>query len=273
MRTSELERRRLPLLGLTPFLLAGCAAFGPSEAERHLSAERAQRERLQSETQQLRRDAERLTRENHRLEEALRKQHAQDQDLEDQLARLHLAILDRDAQIRILNEKLDAAIQEVVRAMAKLRSLEGRAEAASNLAEAEVALKTLERGPGPKPPELAQADQLLKRASDEFRKENYGGALYLTNQLKSVIKSGQSRVGGSETLPRVEGEASFTAPLPLRSLGKSSVREGPGVNFRVAFVTEEGAPLVGQSYKGTWVRVTAQDGRSGWIAYNQVAAR
>ena len=66
------------------------------------------------------------------------------------LAKLQLRLLERDAQIKQLEERsnsqqemLDEAIQEVVRAKAKLRSLESKAEAASEMAEAEIAIKAL----------------------------------------------------------------------------------------------------------------------------------
>ena len=64
---------------------------------------------------------------------------------EDNIAKLQLRLLERDAQIKQLEERLnsqqemlDEAIQEVVRAKAKLRSLESKAEAASEMAEAEI---------------------------------------------------------------------------------------------------------------------------------------
>ena len=66
------------------------------------------------------------------------------------LAKLQLRLLERDAQIKQLEERLnsqqemlDEAIQEVVRAKAKLRTLESKAEAASEMAEAEIAIKAL----------------------------------------------------------------------------------------------------------------------------------
>jgi septal ring factor EnvC (AmiA/AmiB activator) len=90
---------------------------------------------------------------------------------EDNIAKLQLRLLERDAQIKQLEERLnsqqemlDEAIHEVVRAKAKLRSLESKAEAASEMAEAEIAVKALKAqlaGQTPNP-ELIKAQELLK---------------------------------------------------------------------------------------------------------------
>ncbi len=237
-------------------LVSGCA-----------TAERAPDPQIVQERQQIERDRRQLESERQKLA-------GLQQELDERLARQRLALLERDAQIRALTQKLDAAILEVVRTMAKLRSLESRAEAASTLAEAETAFKALGRDPArEKDADLVQAEQLLKLGAEEYRKENYGGVLYLTSQAKTLIKGGQARAPAGQSLPRVEGEVPFSVPLPLRALGKGNVREGPGTNFRVAFVIEDGTPLTGQSYKGTWVRVRSDDGRWGWIAHTLVGER
>jgi hypothetical protein len=229
---------------------------------------------LQARHQKLGQDYDRLGREHQKLEEAMKKQTASQQDLEDRLARLHLSLLEKDAQIKLLTQKLDAAILEVVRALAKLRSLESRAEAASNLAETEIALRLAERDSAgrPRAPDTIQAEQLLAVAGQEFKKENYGGALYLTTQAKSLLKSGPGRTPG-DSLPKVEGEVLFSLPLALRIQGGGSAHEGPGSSFKVAFPVSEGMPVTGHSYKGMWVRVKADDGRSGWIYYSLVGQR
>lgn len=101
-------------------------------------------------------------------------------ELEEKLARVQLALLERDTQIQHLRKQLDEAIQETVRSKARLRSQENKADAASNLAEVEVALKTLQDALGgvEKRPEVAQANSLMAMWADELKKENYSGSLY-----------------------------------------------------------------------------------------------
>jgi hypothetical protein len=170
---------------------------------------------------------------------------------------------------------LDEAIQEVVRGKAKLRSLESKAEAASEMAEAEIAVKALKvqlaaRG---EDPEVAKAEQLLKMSVKEFEKENYGGALYLTSQAKGQIRTGQMRLGDKKKLKSIEGEVLFAQPLPLQVLKNSNLREMPDLKSNILTTLDKGTPLIGYSYKDQWVRVTREDGIAGWIFQTLVGGR
>src|SRR5881628_1818358 len=120
------------------------------------------------------------------------RQPARDTALEQRAARLELKVLEQAAQVEELQRRLDDARREVVRAMAKLQSLATRAEAASGMAEAEIALQALRSangsggGSSAASPELAQGTQLLQLATAEFDKQNYAGALYLATQAKNA---------------------------------------------------------------------------------------
>jgi hypothetical protein len=192
--------------------------------------------------------------------------------LEQRVARLELRLLERDAQLEELQTRLDEARQEVVRAMAKLQTVASRAEAASAIAEAEIALQSL-RGPAPAQPatELAQATTLLKQASAEFAKQNYGGALYLANQAKRVAGAGKGGVG-------VEGRTALRAgevpvPVQLQATAHGNVRDGPGGGYKVLFTVDPGAALTGYSYVDQWVRIADEGGRGGWIFLSLIGRR
>jgi SH3 domain-containing protein len=208
-------------------------------------------------------------------EEAARKQLAANKELDEKLARMHLQALEKDAEIRALNQKLEAAILEVVRAMAKLRGLSGRAEAASNLAETEIALKSIpaELALRPKETDLSQAQQLLRMATEEFKKQNYDGTVYLTSQVKMLIKPRNDRLVKGAELGKTDGEHALSLMLALRASNKSNVREGPGPSFKVLFVVERGTPLSAVSYNGVWVRIKTDDGRAGWVHYSLIDQR
>jgi hypothetical protein len=74
-------------------------------------------------------------------------------ELDAQIARLQIQLLEKEQQLRAINDELMSTRQEVVRNLAKLQSQASRAEAASGLSEAEIALTRLERRDGG--PELA----------------------------------------------------------------------------------------------------------------------
>ena len=209
------------------------------------------------------------------LQEALTKQTTTNQELEGKLARLQLSLIEKDAQGKELNKKIEEAILEVVRTKAKLRSVESKAETASTLAEGEIALKALKsNGVGlAKDTDVLQAEELLKASALELKKENYGGALYLATQAKILMKQSQERSKSLEKTTMMAGEAPFAIPLPLRVISPSKVREGPGLDFSVLFTLPEDAAIVGYSYKSLWVRVRTEDNRGGWVYYSLVGGR
>ena len=186
---------------------------------------------------------------------------------------LELRLLAKDAQIEALTRQLDDARQEVVRAMAKLRTLATRAEAASGMAEAEIAVQTLRGNAQHAMPELDQAEHLLQMSSAEFNDENYGGALYLANQAKGAARVGEDRLAGAQQLAARPGEVPFAVPIPLKVTTPTNVREGPGTSFPVLFTLAAGALVVGHSYADDWVRIADDGGRVGWVAGNLVAGR
>ncbi|UCF00696.1 MAG: SH3 domain-containing protein [Deltaproteobacteria bacterium] len=208
--------------------------------------------------------------------------------LEDNIAKFQLRLLERDAQIKQLEERLDSqqemldeAIQEVVRAKAKLRSLESKAEAASEMAEAEIAVNALKAqlaGQTPNP-DLTKAQELLKMSAQEFKKQNYGGAVYLTSQAKGHIRAGQIQLTGREKvapikrLPPITGEVFFALPLPLQVLRMSNLRMQPDLESKVITTLEKGTPLIGYSYKDKWVRVVSENGAYGWVFHTLVGGR
>jgi hypothetical protein len=224
-----------------------------------------------------------LEKENKALKTALANAEVDRKKLKDSVSKMHMQMLEKEAQIKKLEERqktqqkvLDSAIQEVVRAKAKLASLESKAEAASNMAEAEIALRNLkgELGAGEKDPDVIKAKQLMKMSAMEFDKENYGGALYLTSQAMSHIKAGQMRMRPLEKIPVIKGEILFAEPLSLRVLKTSNLREAPDLKSKVITTLERGAPVVGYSYKGEWVQVHSEQGEiHGWIFQTLVGAR
>jgi hypothetical protein len=190
------------------------------------------------------------------------------------IARLELALLEKNAQVEELQARLDDAREEVVRAMAKLQTLASRAEAASGMAEAEVALQPLRiRSGHQNAPEAAQASRLLREASGEFNQENYGGALYLANQAKALAAAGTGRLSARERTSDRPGEKAFAVPIPLKAVGSGNVRQGPATTAPIAFAVEGGDSLTGYSYVEDWVRISDDMGRGGWIFRKLISRR
>jgi len=186
---------------------------------------------------------------------------------------LELRLLEKESVIQDLKQRLDSqqrsldeAIQEVVRAKAKMLSLESRAEAASQMAESEIAVKTLEaQVAGTKDPDLPEIRKLLQMSSTEFEKENFGGALYLTIQAKSRIQAAQLRLRSGDKVDPASGEIPFAAPITLTVAKASNVRTKPDLSAPILLTVAAGRTVTGYSHKGEWVRIVCEDGTRGWV--------
>lgn len=191
--------------------------------------------------------------------------------LEQRIASIELRLFEKEAQIEELQTRLDDARREVVRAMGKLQSLATRAEAASGMAEAEIALQSLRGSAAAQ--SVAEVSQLMKLSTAEFDKQNYGGALYLANQAKGAAVLARGQLASVEQGSRRPGEVPFALPLRLQTAGRANVREGPGGSFNVLFTLPADAPLTGYSSAEQWVRITDDSGRGGWIYQSLIRRR
>jgi hypothetical protein len=196
---------------------------------------------------------------------------ARDPALERQIVGLELKLLEKEAQVEELRAQLDDARREVVRAMARLRTLATRDEAVSGMAEAEVALQSLL--PTAAAQAVVDATELIELATAELDRQNYGGALYLANQAKSVAAAARGQLAGSDQVAPRPDELPFALPLHLQTTTAANVREGPGTGFTVRFTLPSGAPLVAYSSAEQWLRIADDSGRSGWIYQRLIQRR
>ena len=225
-----------------------------------------------------------LVADNHRIAQTVHEQERMLQEYEARIHRLQLQLLESDArhqaqqaQLLLQQNMLDEAVIELVRTKAKLGSIESRAEAASSMAEAEIALKGLaERiatNDGGPPEDYLKAEALLRMSTNEFKKENYGGALYLARQAQGLIRAIQSRLSHQPDYSLSPGEVPFAQPLLLKVLTRSNLRQGPSQRSKINLTLEEGAMIIGYSYKDDWIRVHTEDGSQGWVFRTLVGGR
>lgn len=189
-----------------------------------------------------------------------------DPDMALELGRTKVLLLERTARITDMERRLNEVTTEVVRAMARLRTLATRAEAASAIAEAEVTLQQLRGRSGAQAaPEVAQAEGALRQASAAFDAENFGGAVYLATQAKRAATAGRGRladVGGAATRPN---ERPFALPVPLTTTSAANLRTAPSGSASVVATVPSGTALTAYSYEQDWLKVATADGVSAWV--------
>jgi hypothetical protein len=187
---------------------------------------------------------------------------------------LELRLLEKDAQVEDLQSRLDETRTAVVKARSQMQTANGRAGAASGMAEAEVALRSLRSIAPPQYPDAQQAARLLRQSAQAFDKKNYGGAIFLAGQAKTLALSATSRLGAGNRMRTARtGEAPFAVPIRLKVTVAGYVRASPGAKSPSAFAVEVGAPLTGLSYVDDWIRVIDDRRRTGWINRAVVARR
>jgi hypothetical protein len=225
-----------------------------------------------------------LERQHRLLQKRCTRQEAQLKEAEIELNRAQLLLLEEQAsgaltrkRFKAQGKMLDEAVQEVVRAKAKLRTIESRAEAASTMAEAEIAIratqKSLAAGSGNHRENLKRAQDFLKMSTREFKNQNYAGALYLAGQARSHINAIQINRAQGATAAVQPGETAFSQPLPLKVVKRCNFRRTPDLKGSVIAVLEAGTMIVGFAHKDNWIRIQTENGHSGWVYQTLVGVR
>ena len=188
---------------------------------------------------------------------------------ERRIASLELQVLEKSAQIEQLQDQLDEARREVVRSMARQQSVATRAEAASGIAEAELALQSMTDNVAAS----AAVRNLTEQSSAEFEKGNYGGALYLANQAKRSAQATRGQIADTDRGSLRPYERSLALPLQLETTTGANVRSGPGTGFGVVYTLPARSRVVAYSSAEQWLRVVDDSGRRGWISQSLIRGR
>ncbi len=218
------------------------------------------------------------------VQKTLARQRLKLRAMEAEFNRTQLKLLEESAgkvalqkRLAAQDKMLDEAVQEVVRAKAKLRTIESRAEAASTMAEAEIALKAtkegLAAGSDGQGENLTRAEELLKMSTREFKNENYGGALYLAGQARGQINVVQLHRFQGEGGMSQPGETRFSQPLPLKTLKRCNFRQLPDLKGTVIEILDQGTLIVAFAHMDNWLRVHIEDGRAGWVHQSLAGVR
>ena len=201
---------------------------------------------------------------------------------EREVARLRRELAAREEELRELrtNQReqvkiIQESTREVTRAKVKLRRLATQAEAASYIAEVEVALASSRAAGGAAATsallDLAQAT--IAATAAPFAQGDYGTAMDRAAQAEQLIAVAADLQGQARSRAPVSGEMLLQASIPLRASVDGPLRREPRRSAAVAGSVKKGAPVVARAYKGGWLRVDTEGGRSGWIEHSKLGAR
>ena len=224
----------MPLLALLAWTLSGCALLQPAPPRAAVDCEQYDREIIH-------------------LQQTLAEKDAEVQRLRTQ----------QSTQAAALKE----ITGEVARAEVKLRRLATQADAASQLAEAEVLLQGMQAATytGNRAALLVQAQRILDAGAESYDQGDYGAAVELASQSLEIIDIVASGGRGAAPGARDAVEMSFQAPVALRARIDSNLRREPGSTEPVLSVLRQGTALQAHALRGEWLHVHTDDGRAGWV--------
>jgi len=198
-------------------------------------------------------------------------------DRTDEIARLRQDLATRDAELRDLRSSqreqvkaVQESTREVTRAKARVRRLATQADAASSLAEVEVALAAA-RSATPSPL-LGLARAFLEAAQAPFAQGDYASAMDRAAQAEQLVTAAASGAPAASR-NRIAGEVLLQAAIPLKASGESRLRRAPEPRAAVVGTVGRDAALVAHAYKGAWMRVETDDGKLGWVPQAELSAR
>ena len=200
-----------------------------------------------------------------------------------EVARLRQDLANQGAELRDLRssqrdqvKELQESTREITRAKVKLRRLATQADAASYVAEVEVAMESLRSSRGARTstvPLMVLAQDILESTAAPFAQGDYGAAMdraAQAEQLIALVAHYQVRPGSRS---RVPGEVPLQVAIPLKATVDSNLRRQPRGSARVVGVLKKDSPLVAHAYKGSWMQVETEDGRSGWVDQMRLGVR
>lgn len=204
------------------------------------------------------------------------------EDASGELARLRQELASRETELRDLRAQqrdqtraLQETTKQAARAKVKLRRFATQADAASYLAEVEVALAAARSTPGAgaRNPLLSLAQEILDSSAAPFAHGDYGAAMDLAGQAEQLAAIAVGARARPASGSRATAEMPFAVTIPLRVTIESNLRRQPRDKRPPIGVLPEGTPLVARAYRDGWLRVETEDGRSGWIYRSLVGVR
>ena len=154
-----------------------------------------------------------------------------------------------EERVALLQRDLDVTETEVIRTKAKLKGIETKAEASSAIAEARILLRRVTEEKG-RSANLARCQELLDRAEQQLREENFGAAAFFASKAQELLDA--SRRGG---LASHEQDRPAPKKTYVAKPGGANVRRGPALAEPVLGKVPGGASVEAIAIQGDWLKV------------------
>jgi hypothetical protein len=165
-----------------------------------------------------------------------------------------------EERVSLLNRDLEMTETELIRTKARLKGIEGKSEASSAIAEAQILVRRLE--PRGRTAALSLGRESLGKAEQQFVQENYGAAIFFAMKAQDLAV----RAGEAPDRRSPPGEADQPAPQPTYTVQARSanIRKGPAAGEAALAKAPRGTVLQASAVRGDWVKVT-HGTVTGWV--------
>lgn len=186
-----------------------------------------------------------------------------------QALELRLQLAEKQSRIQQLQLSQEQLIQEVVRAKARLRSRNSKAETVANLAELKQELKAAESGEvsSKQQTQLDRARHYLDMSENALEKNNYEGSSYLMGQARQALTQ-----LASPQSSKTFSDSAFPVPVPMKTTKLCNLREGANLKSRVLVQLKPGVDVLAIDREGLWVKIRTPDGKTGWSHFSLLKA-
>jgi len=202
-------------------------------------------------------------------------------DASAEIAALRQELAGRDGELRELRTQqrdqarvLQETTRQATRAKVKLRRLATQADAASYVAEVEVALDAARSAPGAgsRAALLALAQEILDASAAPFAHGDYGAAMELAAQAEQLAAIAAGGAGRTAPGARAAATTPFDVTVRLRVKRDSHLRRQPRTRAPSIRLLAAGTRVVAHAWHNGWFKVETGDGRSGWMHPSGVGA-
>ena len=162
-----------------------------------------------------------------------------------------------EERVGLLLKELELTETEVVRTKAKIKG-QTKAEASSAVAEAQILLRRM-ADEKMRSPNLVRCQELLDRAEQLLRDENYGGAAFFAMTAQDLVEQTRRLVTDPTALDRPAPKKTYVVASDTINL-----RRAPGTTEPVVGHAPHGAAVEATVVRGDWVRVTYGE-TDGWV--------
>jgi SH3 domain-containing protein len=166
-----------------------------------------------------------------------------------------------EERVTLLNRDLEMTETELIRTKARLKGIEGKSEASSAIAEAQILVRRLE--PRGRTAVLNLCRESLAKAEQQLLQENYGAALFFAMKAQDLaVRASEA----ADRRPAPPPEVDQPAPQPSYTVSAdaANIRKGPAAAEPVVGKAPRGTVLPASVVRGDWVKV--RHGQiTGWV--------